>query len=205
MKPQEQDFITRTINSFLRRISPFLLMELAIVALLCSCNNDLEQINAITSDLNLPNQSGRNIEVQYTDSSRLLLIFKTPLMRRYTKREGGPYYEFPEGIDVLFYDKQEKPESKVTAKYAIYHEDQKLWEARDSVVAFNLKTLEQLHTEQLFWDMEKKEIYTHVFTKINTTDGVFYGEEGFESNQDFTRYILKGSSGTVNVKDEEPK
>ena len=203
MKQPGQDLTTKKTYSLTGKLRPFLILELAFVALLCSCTNDLEQINALTSELDLPNQSGRDIEVEYTDSARTLLLFKAPVMRRYLKKEGGPQYEFPEGIDVLFYDKMEVPESKVTSKYAIYHEDSKIWEARDSVVAINLKTLEELNTEQLFWNMNKKQIYTEVFTKISTADGIFYGEKGFESNQEFTHYKLKGSSGTVNVKDEE--
>lgn len=46
-------------------------------------------------------------------------------------------------------------------------------------------------------------IYSKVFTKITNVDGVYYGEEGFESDQDFDNYKLIGSSGTVNVEDEE--
>ena len=170
-----------------------------------SCKNDLKQINALTSDLNLPNQSGKNYEVQYTDSGKLQLKFIAPLVARYTKKEDGPYYEFPAGIEVIFYDKDSYPESKVTAGYAKYFEDKNLWEARDSVVARNLKTHEQLDTEQLFWDMNKKIVYSEVFTKITNTDGVYYGEKGFEATQDMKKYKLIGSSCSVNVKNEEGK
>jgi LPS export ABC transporter protein LptC len=126
-------------------------------------------------------------------------------MKRYLNKEEGPYYEFPEGIDVLFYDKSEKPQSRVTAKYAIYHDKTQIWDVRDDVVAKNITSGEQLNTEELFWDMVKKQIYSNVFTKITNADGVYFGEKGFESNQDFTNYKLIGSRGSVNVRDEQLK
>ncbi len=172
---------------------------------LFSCRNNIEEIKALTPDLNVANQSGKDFESQYTDSGKLVLKFKAPIVKRYLNKEGGPYYEFPAGIDVIFYDKAENPDSHVTAGYAIYHDKKQLWEARDDVVAKSIKSGEQLNTEQLFWDMGKKLIYSTVFTKITNADGVYLGEKGFESNQDFTNYKLIGSRGSVNVKDEQIK
>jgi LPS export ABC transporter protein LptC len=188
-----------------RGLKIFLLPYLLITTLIHfgSCRNDIEQIKALSNYMKLPNQSIKNWEVQYTDSAKLLGIFKAPLMNRYLNKDGDPYYEFPAGIDVVFYNKEENPESRVTAGYAIYYDKKDLWEARDSVVARNLNSNEQLNTEQLFWNLDKKQIYSEVFTKITNTDGVFFGEKGFEANQDFTKYKLKGSSGTVNVKNED--
>jgi LPS export ABC transporter protein LptC len=179
------------------------LIVLVSIIYLGSCKNEIGQIADLTKDLNLPNQSGKNYEVQYTDSGRLQLKFKAPIVTRFVKKEGGPYYEFPAGIEVIFYDKDANPESKVTSGYAKYFEVKNLWEARDSVVARNLKTNERLDTEQLFWDMNKKLVYSEVFTKITNIDGVYYGEKGFEAAQDMKKYKLIGSSGSMNLKDEE--
>ena len=141
--------------------------------------------------------------MQYTDSCRLQVIFRAPEMERYERPEEEAYREFPKGIEVLFYDKQEHLQSRITAKWAKYFENQQLWVARDSVVARNVQTNEELTTEELFWNHEKKIIYSHVFTKIVNPDGVYYGEKGFESDENFDNYKLIGSSGTVNVKDEQ--
>jgi LPS export ABC transporter protein LptC len=169
-----------------------------------SCKNDIETIKALSDELNLPNQSGKNFEVQYSDSGKLLAIFKAPLVERYVRKgDKGSYYEFNKGIEILFYDKNEELESIVTARHGMYYEDKNLGVASDSVVGRNIRTGEQLNTEELFWDRENKTIYSHVFTKITNDDGVFYGEKGFESDQDFNNYKLIGSSGTVRVRNEE--
>ena len=169
-----------------------------------SCKNDIETINALSNELNLPDQSGKNFEVQYTDSGKLQVIFRAPLVEHYISRDDeGSYYEFSRGIEIQFFDQDEILESVVTARHGLYYEDKNLGIARDSVVGRNLKTGEQLNTEELFWDREHQTIYSNVFTKISNEDGVFYGEKGFESDQNFDNYKLIGSSGTVRVRDEE--
>lgn len=182
----------------------FHFLVVAVMGLFYSCKNDIETINALANELNLPNQSGKNFETQYTDSGRLQVIFKAPLVERYlNNKDEGPYYEFREGIEIQFFDKNESLESIVTARYGIYYEEKNLGIARDSVVGRNLKTGELLNTEELFWDRENETLYSNVFTKITNTDGVYYGEEGFEADQNFDNYKLIGSSGTVRVRDEE--
>ena len=160
---------------------------------LAGCKNDIEVVNALTNELDLPNQSGKNIEFQLTDSGKLKLIFKAPIGERYVRENEEPYKEFPEGIEVMFYNDDEILESKLTAGYAKQWEEQMLWKATDSVVAENLLTGERLDTEELFWNEEKKRIYSVVFTKIATEDGIFYGEKGFESDQELKNYQLIGS------------
>ena len=99
--------------------------------------------------------------------------------------------------------KSEKLESTITAKYAIYYQEKKLWEARNNVVAKNLKKNEQLYTDQMYWDENTQKIYSHDFTKFVNNDGTFYGEEGFKADQNLDKWELIGSKGTVNVRSED--
>ena len=205
MKPQKPDLITRKKKLYLNKgVALLSFCMMVATGLFHSCKNDIETINALSNELNLPNQSGKNFEVQYTDSGRLQVIFKAPLVERYLNdKDKGPFYEFGEGIEIQFFNKNETLESIVTARYGIYYEDKNLGIARDSVVCRNLKTGEQLNTEELYWDRENETIYSNVFTKITNIDGVYYGEKGFEADQNFDNYKLIGSSGTVRVRDEE--
>jgi LPS export ABC transporter protein LptC len=175
----------------------------ASVFYFAGCKNDIEVVNALANEVTLPDQSGKNVEFQLTDSGKLKLIFKAPLAERYIDKEKEPFKEFPKGIEVLFYNEDEQLESKITAGYAKQWEEQMLWKATDSVVAQNVLTGERLDTEELFWDEKNKKIYANVFTKITNEEGIFYGEKGFEADQDLENYKLIGSSGSVKVKDEE--
>lgn len=169
--------------------------------LLLSCKNDIETINALTSDLNLPDQTGYDVEVTYTDSGKLQGRLKAPEVNVYQQKE-EPYSEFPQGIDVVFYDELGNPKAFIRAKYAIRYDNENLWEARHEVVAENPSEGKKLETEQLFWDERKEIIYSDKFSKITNPDGVFMGENGFEAKQDISWWKLKGSSGTVNVRED---
>lgn len=202
MKPQKLDSINYSgnISALFRR---FGLMLLGMV-LLWACKNDIEYINALSDELESPIQTMKNFEVQYTDSGRLQVIFRAPLMERFLKNEEeGTYYEFREGIKIVFYNRDEEVESMLTARYGEYWDEKSLGFASDSVVAKNIITGEELNTEELYWERDNQKIYSNVFTKISNDEGVYFGEKGFESDQGFENYKLLGSRGTVNVEDEE--
>jgi len=179
----------------------FGLMMLTGLMGLISCKNDIETINALTTELNLPDQSGYNIEISYTDSGILRGKIFAPEINKYSRKE-EPYIEFPKGMKVIFYDSLQRAVSYMQSNYAIYYEKKELWEARNQVIAEDQQKGEKLETEHMFWDQKAERIYSDKFTRLTNPDGVFYGENGFEARQDLSKWKLKGSSGTVNVRDD---
>jgi LPS export ABC transporter protein LptC len=182
-----------------RRI-PYLMIFLLMV--FHSCKNDIETINALTSDLKLPDQTAYNVEIAYTDSGLLRVKIFASEVNSY-KNDDDPYVEFTKGIRALFYDSAENEESYIQAGYAIFYEKKEVWEGRNQVIAENPRKGERLETDQIFWDQKTEKIYSEKFSKITNSDGVFYGEHGFEARQDLSQWKLKGSSGTVNVKENQ--
>ena len=171
-----------------------LIISIALaVAMLMSCKNDIEVISSLTNIDNWPSQTIVNLETIYTDSAKIQLIVKSKLVETYNQEEDS-YLEFPKGLEVFFYDKNEMVESQLSAKYAIYHKADQLWEAKDSVVVINAND-EILNTEQLFWDENKKLIYTSKFVSITTTNEIIYGE-GMEANENFTNWKIMKPRGT---------
>ena len=164
-----------------------------------SCKNDIEIINTLTRVTDLPTESIHHVESIYSDSAKIQIRIKAAELRRYGNAS-EPYMEFPRGIEVLFYDDQAQVSSQLTANFAVYYEMQKLWEARDSVVAINVNG-ELLNTDLLFWDEEKGLIYSTRFVKITTADEVLFGE-GLEANQDFTDWVIKKPKGTIYLEEE---
>ena len=183
-----------------KKLLTFILIT-SVLAFLFACENDIEKINEFAAELDIPDQSGKDIEIIYSDSGIVKLKFRAPVLERYTKIK-NPYYRFPKGIHADTYDKNGKLEAVIKADSALYYEKGELWEILGNVSAKNVQTNEELNTDQLFWDQKKGTIYSDVFTRIVNEDGEFYGEYGFESNQDLTDYKLKGSTGTVDVEDE---
>jgi LPS export ABC transporter protein LptC len=185
-------------------ITKILPLLAATIIVMGSCENDIATIKALNQDLNMPTQTGKNVEIIYSDSGLVKVKLIAPELKRFS-RDNDPYYEFPKGLKVFFYQPDGTIESHIEADYALFYEKQELWEARNNVVAKNERTKEQLFTEHIFWNQKDETIYSDQFTKIINADGTFFGEKGFEARQDLTKWKLKSSKGTVNVKDQMPE
>jgi len=162
----------------------------------------MDKIKTITKNPAYPTVSRVNTEIFYSDSARIKIRVWAAKLERYAQNK-EPYINFPEGILVYFYDTAMNIESEISARSAIYYEKKQLWIARTDVVAKNNNKGEQLNTEELFWDQVTHKIYSEKFSRIQSADGVFIGENGFEANQNFTWWKLKSTRGTVNMKDEQ--
>ncbi len=177
-----------------------LLVIPGVSLLLFACENDIEKIHSITDNTEQPELSATDATILYSDSGKVEMKLTANRILQFSKAE-RPYIEFPDGMYVEFYDDSLNIESQMKSNYAIYYMDEKMWEARGDVEAINNIKGEKLNTEELFWDEDKKTIYSNNFSRIQTADGTFYGENGFESNQRFSKWRLKGSRGTVNLKE----
>ena len=150
----------------------------------------------------MPQVYGKDIEILYSDSAQVEMKLTAQEIKRFSNSE-RPFTEFPKGIYVEFFDDSLNIESFIKADYAIYYQEEKLWEARGNVIAHDLVEEKKLNTEELFWDEGKEIIYSNTFSRIETPDGTSYGQEGFEANQDFTRIRLKRYRGTINYKEDQ--
>ena len=173
----------------------------AATFLFLGCTNSPEEIKQVTGQEEvLPLSVQKNIVYEYSDSSYKRLEVKAPVVEDFSQI-AEPYREFALGIDVTFFDKLGNPESHLKANYAKERINEKLWEARGDVVVVNEKG-EQINTEQLFWDVKKEMIYSNVFVKIATSDEVIMGD-GFEADQNFTTYKIKGNvKGEIQIEEK---
>lgn len=179
-------------------IFPGIVVALLSTTMLFSCKkNNIEIVRNITKADSLPSQSIDNLNTVYTDSGKTKILVKAPLVNRFTgedEKEENKIY-FPKGILIHFFNPEGEISSSLTAKYAIYHESKKLWEASDSVVAQNQQG-EILNTELLFWDETEEKIYSPKFVKITTSDQVIFGE-GFEADQSMAAWTITHVKGTI--------
>lgn len=172
----------------------------AIVIIFSSCErNNIEKINAITSELDAPNISARNSTIIYSEESNIRVKVKSPEINRYLNIE-EPYTEFPKGIHVVFYDSIQSPSSFIKANYCILDEQEKIWTAENNVVAVNEQG-DTLNTDFLIWNQKTQKIYSDQYVKITNQDGIIHGK-GFEANQDLSSLKLKQSSGVISIENE---
>ena len=171
------------------------------MTLLSSC----EKKPVVVKDIpikELPSLSGRNVETMYTDSGKVTLIVRTPLVQQFTTKE-DPHTLFPEGLTVLFYDKKTSPQASISAHYARYTDKDEQWELRDSVVAVNTEG-DILETELLYWSEPKGRVWSDRFVRFTLKDKIIMGT-GFESDSRLTNGTIKNVSGTIYIEDEQKR
>jgi LPS export ABC transporter protein LptC len=164
-----------------------------------ACKNDVQKIISIEQASNLPAQRITDAEILYSDSGFIKAKVNAPIMEYY--RTDNPYTEFKKGVKVVFYDKDMKPETQMSANYAIKKEKENLVDARNNVIVTNING-DQLNTEHLIWEENKDKIRSDAFVKITrkTKGDVIIGN-GLESNQSFTKYHILKVKGVFSLKD----
>jgi LPS export ABC transporter protein LptC len=163
--------------------------------LLSSCVNDIEEVKRMGSDVRVPVSSTRNVEMIYSDSSRLRAKVNAPQRDTYIGDNG--FVEFTKGLKIEFYDTKSVLESKMNANYGISYTKTEIMEAKGNVVLKSEKG-DKLETEHLIWDQKADRIYSNVFSRITSPERVIYGD-GFESNQDFSKYRILKVKGIISL------
>jgi len=176
-----------------------LILVLAVSVFFTSCkSNDPEEIKALTEQLDIPTLTVEDLETTVLDSGRIKYRLITPLLVRYENTE-EPYDDFPKGLHFLSFNKTGEVSSQIKCNNARHYAKTDLWELNNNVEAINEKG-EILNTEQLFWDMKKKLIYSEKHVKITTKSDIINGV-GFESKDDLSKYTIKNITGIVEVEE----
>jgi LPS export ABC transporter protein LptC len=171
-------------------LSPLLLI------LLCGCNNDPQQIKALTDKNAMQEDKATDVVFVYSEQGKAKArLFAHTFIRNESAKP--PFTDMKEGLKVEFYDDSLHITSTLTAGYARYYEKQQNILIRNNIVIVNKKG-EQLNTEELVWNQNIKKFYTEKFVKITTQSQVLFGD-GLEANEDFTWYKIKNLKGTVQV------
>lgn len=141
-----------------------------------------------------------NLSIVNSQNGRRSYHFLTPLMEGYSQA-AEPYREFRRGVKITTYkdDSLSTVDAVLTADYAIYYQNRRLWEAKGNVVV-EKSDGKRLYTQQLFWNERTKKIYSNVDSKIVQSGGtdVFIGE-GFESDEEFKDWRFRRMKGRMEV------
>ena len=167
------------------KIAIYTIMVLFSVACLLACENDPEDLRKWVEKLESNVEEATDVEIFYSDSAIVRVKITAPRLLSYSSKSETKR-EFPDGVDVQFFDGDKKLQSTLTSKYAIQIEGEKKVIARDSVVLKGTDG-QQLESEELIWDESKKIIYTHKFVVLRTLEEVVWGFD-FEADQDFNSY-----------------
>ncbi len=115
-------------------------------------------------------------------------------------RTTPPRQYFPKGIFLMRLDDKFSVDLFISADTA-YCYNQSLWELRGRVRINNKAEGTKFSTEELFWDMERHEMYSNKYMHIITPDRELEGNS-FTSNEKLTRYTINWARGNMPLQDE---
>lgn len=160
--------------------------------MLFSCEGNLREVRAFNLEEDAPQAIAEGINLKFTDSGRLVATLKSPRMLDYSNKT-FPYREFPDGVEVEFFDEQNQS-NRVTADYGIVYEKTNLIDLQGNV---KIVTADSTHLDasQLFWDQNLNWIFTDKPNVIRFPNGAMNEGEGFDSNQNFGNFRSRTNTG----------
>lgn len=169
-----------------------------IGTMLFSCENDLAIISSIKVDETTPIETSYDVMMEYTDSGKVVMKMRSPLVNRYVGDE--EYLEMPKGIDLVFFDINGKPKSTMVSDFAINYIKTKIMVAENNVVATNSQG-QKLYTEQLTWDQEKHSIFTEKKVKVVTDGKILFGD-GLVADESFENWEITHPTADIDLDEE---
>ena len=114
----------------------------------------------------------------------------------YSKRQ-PPYWAFEQGLYLEQFDTLMNVESTIKCDTAYYFNEAKLWKLAGNVNMKNPKS-QHFYTDLLYWDQNKKLIYSDAYIRVEQEDQITEGV-GFSSNQDLSVWQIRNTKGIYTV------
>lgn len=165
--------------------------------LFTACENDESKVKQLLNKRTGVEEAD-SVTINYTTAGKIKAILTAPIMLRI--QDTVSIVEFPNSLQVIFYNELGVAESKLSALYGKYREYRDEVLLKDSVRVINFLKGDTLITEELYWDRSRvgREFYTNkpvsIRTKTQILDGI-----GMEASQDFKNYHILESTGIIDV------
>ncbi len=141
-----------------------------------------------------PIKSAVDVHLIQSDSAVIRSDIKAPKQLEFANGN----LEFPEGIDITFYEKDGTIGTTMRADRGYYLKSEDLYKGVGDVRVENLLEDQKLQAEELFWNPTSKKIYTETFVTVQDKQTLFNGT-GMESDETFTDYKLKNITDSRTV------
>lgn len=172
---------------------------LVLLALSAGCREEDKVNVAAGLDIKgMPTMTTVNISTLISDSGVTQYRIVAPLWEVYDEVD-EPYWRFPKGIYLRKYDTKFNVIATVAADSARYFKEKKLWRL-DGNVEITKKPKDLFLSQRVFWDQQKRIVYSDTFMHIENATHVLEGT-GFMSDDNFASYRVKHPTGIFPAKD----
>ncbi len=176
------------------------IVTLIAVTMLFSCEGNLKEVRALDLGNDAPQAIGEHMNLKYTDSGRVVATLKSAKMFDFTNKK-FPYREFPEGVEVEFFD-EENNKNTVLANYGIIYDKTGLIDLRGDVV-ITLSDSTILEGSQLYWDQTQNWVFTDESNIIRFPNGAINEGQGFDANQNFGNFRSRTNVGVQIIEEKD--
>lgn len=149
-----------------------------------SCREDVD-VSALEAYEGPMNMSV-NFHLIQSDSAIVRSDIKAPKQLEFANGN----MEFPEGIEIQIFEKDGQLSTTLKADHGYLFKQENIFKGEGNVQVHNLIKDQKLQSEELFWEPNKKKIYTEKFVRIQE-DGTFFYGSAMEADETFTTYSLK--------------
>lgn len=174
---------------------------ITVMLILCvSCAGEEKQhAPAVNEQDSLPFMQSKGISTLISDSGVMRYKITAEEWDIYNSTN-PPKWVFIKGLLLEKFDSTFHIDWFVQSDTAYCH-NQQLWELRGRVVVRNQQGT-VFTSEELFWDMDRHEMYSHLFMRIRTPERMIQGYN-FRSNEQMTVYKIESSQGEAPFNDKE--
>jgi LPS export ABC transporter protein LptC len=108
-------------------------------------------------------------------------------------------WTFDKGLFLEQFDEKFHVQGYIQCDTAYYYDKLRLWELRSRVRILTKDGL-RFSSEQLYWDENRHELYSHVFSRLITPERTLQGNY-FRSDEKMTKYVVTNSRGSFERSD----
>lgn len=196
MSMQETDYHRLTGNG-LRRLRKTLFLALTLSPFILftnSCDETIEHTAPAINDRDsVSMMTTYGVNTLISDSGVIKYRIVTEKWDVNTVRNPSRW-TFDKGLFLEQFDEKFHIQAYIQADTAYYFDQKKLWELRGRV---RVKTNDGLRfsSEELFWDQNKHELYSHRFSRVVSPEREMQGTY-FKSDEHFSHYTVSNSKGS---------
>jgi len=162
-------------------------MSFVFMLLVVSFSSCKEEVDTSFMESYLgPMGIGYDIDLFHSDSTRIKINLKAKKQLEFSNGD----YEFPDGIEIFFYNDQGGLTTKIRADRGYYIRKDDVYRGEGDVQVENMEKQQKLASEELFWNPTIKKIYTEKFVTIQDPQRLIKGT-GMEADESFSEYEIK--------------
>lgn len=167
--------------NFRKKIIAPIALFIIVLAPTIGCESNFNEVQKSNLSEFVPSGEAEKINLKYTDSGRITAILVSPKMMEYANVD-FPFTDFPKGIDVTLYDKNNK-RTIILADFATSYKATNTIDLKGNV-KISSQDGQILETDQLYFDQKNEWFFTEKNFKFTDPKGISNGQ-GIDFSKDF--------------------